>query len=87
MICFVSEVAVTNVIFKKKKCFLWFVQLHYATLVISIMQFCSIPDSSKFGQRILEKMGWAPGKGLGADESGPVNPVHVKYKWDNKGLC
>lgn len=34
---------------------------------------------------MLEKMGWSQGKGLGVNESGSTDPVHVSYKWDNKG--
>ena len=33
-------------------------------------------DSSKVGQRMLEKMGWSEGKGLGANESGETS--HIK---------
>lgn len=42
-------------------------------------------DSSKYGQRILEKMGWKPGKGLGVNEQGIVNALRVKYKSDLRG--
>lgn len=35
---------------------------------------------------MLEKMGWAEGKGLGAKEDGSTDPVTVSYKWDNKGM-
>ncbi|XP_049885673.1 PIN2/TERF1-interacting telomerase inhibitor 1-like [Pectinophora gossypiella] len=43
-------------------------------------------DSSKFGQRMLEKMGWSEGKGLGAKENGIVEHVVARYKNDDKGL-
>ncbi|XP_053615494.1 PIN2/TERF1-interacting telomerase inhibitor 1 [Plodia interpunctella] len=43
-------------------------------------------DSSKFGQRMLEKMGWTTGKGLGANENGIVEHVVARYKNDEKGL-
>ena len=29
-------------------------------------------DESKFGQKLMEKMGWSKGKGLGANEDGRV---------------
>ena len=29
-------------------------------------------DESKFGQKLMEKMGWEKGKGLGAKENGRV---------------
>ncbi|CAH4027444.1 unnamed protein product [Pieris brassicae] len=43
-------------------------------------------DTNKFGQRMLEKMGWSSGKGLGAKENGIVEHVIAKYKNDDKGL-
>ncbi|KAL0818886.1 hypothetical protein ABMA28_008202 [Loxostege sticticalis] len=43
-------------------------------------------DSNKFGQRMLEKMGWSSGKGLGAKENGIVEHVVARYKNDDKGL-
>ncbi|CAD0204891.1 unnamed protein product [Chrysodeixis includens] len=43
-------------------------------------------DSTKFGQRMLEKMGWSEGKGLGAKENGIVDHVVARYKNDDRGL-
>ncbi|CAF4880627.1 unnamed protein product [Pieris macdunnoughi] len=43
-------------------------------------------DTNKFGQRMLEKMGWSAGKGLGVKENGIVEHVIAKYKNDDKGL-
>ncbi|CAK1594021.1 unnamed protein product [Parnassius mnemosyne] len=43
-------------------------------------------DNTKFGQRMLEKMGWSAGKGLGAKENGIVEHVVARYKNDEKGL-
>ncbi|XP_013186160.2 PIN2/TERF1-interacting telomerase inhibitor 1-like [Amyelois transitella] len=43
-------------------------------------------DNNKFGQRMLEKMGWSSGKGLGANENGIVEHVVARYKNDEKGL-
>ncbi|XP_041983166.1 PIN2/TERF1-interacting telomerase inhibitor 1 [Aricia agestis] len=43
-------------------------------------------DKNKFGQRMLEKMGWSEGKGLGANENGIVEHVIARYKNDEKGL-
>lgn len=34
---------------------------------------------------MLEKMGWQPGKGLGANESGITEHVKVSYKHDTQG--
>ncbi|XP_009079708.1 PREDICTED: PIN2/TERF1-interacting telomerase inhibitor 1, partial [Acanthisitta chloris] len=41
-------------------------------------------DESKFGQKMLEKMGWSKGKGLGAQEQG--NPEHIRVKVKNNML-
>lgn len=43
-------------------------------------------DSNKFGQKMLERMGWKEGKGLGRNEDGLTEHVKVSYKSDNKGL-
>lgn len=43
-------------------------------------------DTTKFGQRMLEKMGWSAGKGLGAKENGIVEHVVARYKNDDRGL-
>ena len=32
-------------------------------------------DQDKFGQKLMEKMGWSKGKGLGANEDGRVQVV------------
>ncbi|XP_072842775.2 PIN2/TERF1-interacting telomerase inhibitor 1 isoform X2 [Pogona vitticeps] len=41
-------------------------------------------DDSKFGQKMLEKMGWSKGKGLGAQEQG--NPEHIRVQVKNNTL-
>lgn len=43
-------------------------------------------DQSKFGFRMLMKMGWAPGKGLGVNEDGNQEHVKIRLKEDNLGL-
>lgn len=43
-------------------------------------------DSNKFGQKMLEKMGWTNGKGLGAKEQGMTDHVRVKFKDDQSGI-
>ncbi|XP_066134908.1 PIN2/TERF1-interacting telomerase inhibitor 1 isoform X1 [Saccopteryx bilineata] len=43
-------------------------------------------DDSKFGQRMLEKMGWSKGKGLGAQEQGATEHIKVQVKNNHLGL-
>ncbi|KAJ8956330.1 hypothetical protein NQ318_015068 [Aromia moschata] len=43
-------------------------------------------DVNKFGQKMLEKMGWQQGKGLGAKEDGITEHIKVSYKNDSKGM-
>ena len=37
-------------------------------------------DESKFGQKLMEKMGWEKGKGLGANENGRVEVTFLKFQ-------
>ncbi|XP_061481796.1 PIN2/TERF1-interacting telomerase inhibitor 1 isoform X2 [Rhineura floridana] len=43
-------------------------------------------DESKFGQKMLEKMGWSKGKGLGAQEQGNTQHIKVQLKNNTLGL-
>ncbi|KAM8825780.1 PIN2/TERF1-interacting telomerase inhibitor 1 [Synchiropus picturatus] len=43
-------------------------------------------DDSKFGQKMLERMGWSKGKGLGKSEQGCTDHLKVKLKNNNHGL-
>ncbi|XP_061610468.1 PIN2/TERF1-interacting telomerase inhibitor 1 isoform X2 [Phyllopteryx taeniolatus] len=43
-------------------------------------------DDSKFGQKMLERMGWSKGKGLGRSEQGATEHVQVKVKNNCYGL-
>jgi len=43
-------------------------------------------DSASFGTKMLEKMGWTKGKGLGRNLSGSQDFIRVTYKHDIKGL-
>ncbi|RVE56009.1 hypothetical protein OJAV_G00231760 [Oryzias javanicus] len=43
-------------------------------------------DDSKFGQKMLERMGWSKGKGLGRSEQGSTEHIKVKIKNNNHGL-
>ena len=39
-----------------------------------------------FGQRMLEKMGWKKGEGLGKDKDGVTEALEVKNKQDTAGV-
>jgi len=43
-------------------------------------------DESKFGQKLMEKMGWEKGTGLGAKQDGMVDHITLKHKDNNKGV-
>ncbi|KAK7906865.1 hypothetical protein WMY93_015477 [Mugilogobius chulae] len=43
-------------------------------------------DDNKFGQKMLERMGWSKGKGLGRSEQGATDHIKVKVKNDSYGL-
>ncbi|CAO3616425.1 unnamed protein product [Cunninghamella blakesleeana] len=43
-------------------------------------------DTSKFGFRMMAKMGWAPGKGLGVKEDGSQQHIKIRLKDDTLGL-
>lgn len=54
------------------------------------MRFNKLPiffiDSSTFGSKMLEKMGWKKGDGLGKNQSGNVDFIQIRYKNDEHGL-
>ena len=39
-----------------------------------------------YGQRLLEKMGWEKGEGLGKEKSGMTTALEAKEKKDTKGV-
>jgi Pin2-interacting protein X1 len=43
-------------------------------------------DKSKFGYRMLQKMGWSEGRGLGANENGMVEHLRARKKTSNAGI-
>ncbi|XP_068144396.1 LOW QUALITY PROTEIN: PIN2/TERF1-interacting telomerase inhibitor 1 [Drosophila tropicalis] len=43
-------------------------------------------DDNRFGTKMLEKMGWSKGRGLGANEDGQQEFVRVRFKNDAEGL-
>ena len=45
------------------------------------------PISSGIGVKLMEKMGWKSGEGLGKYNEGPLEPIKVEVKVDRKGLA
>ncbi|KAI0561937.1 Protein PXR1 [Gracilaria domingensis] len=43
-------------------------------------------DKSRFGLKMLQKMGWSEGKGLGRDENGRTNALRAKKNFGKEGL-
>ncbi|KAI9259032.1 hypothetical protein BY458DRAFT_588525 [Sporodiniella umbellata] len=43
-------------------------------------------DESKFGFKMLQKMGWSPGKGLGIKEDGKQDHIKIKLKDNTLGV-
>lgn len=43
-------------------------------------------DSNRFGTKMLEKMGWSKGKGLGANLDGELNFIRVSHKDNTQGV-
>ncbi|XP_055315243.1 PIN2/TERF1-interacting telomerase inhibitor 1-like isoform X2 [Sitodiplosis mosellana] len=43
-------------------------------------------DANRFGTKMLEKMGWSKGKGLGINEDGEQNFIRVAHKTDQQGM-
>lgn len=51
-----------------------------------LIQIYLFVDDSRFGTKMLEKMGWSKGRGLGAKEDGSQEFVRVRFKNDAEGL-
>lgn len=45
-----------------------------------------VSDDTKFGQRMLEKMGWKKGEGLGTHSQGIRENIKLNLKLDSKGI-
>uniref|UniRef100_U9T7D0 G-patch domain-containing protein n=1 Tax=Rhizophagus irregularis (strain DAOM 181602 / DAOM 197198 / MUCL 43194) TaxID=747089 RepID=U9T7D0_RHIID len=43
-------------------------------------------DKTQFGYKMLSKMGWSPGKGLGINEDGEKEYIKPSFKQDNLGI-
>ena len=44
------------------------------------------PIKSAIGMKLMEKMGWRSGQGLGKNKEGPLEPIKIVVKVDRKGL-
>ncbi len=56
------------------------------SIVSKLFVRASPADTSKFGYKMLQKMGWKEGSGLGKNEDGMKTHIHVKKKIDGLGL-
>ena len=43
-------------------------------------------DEHRFGKKLMERMGWQKGKGLGANEHGHTEHIAVQIKNDTTGI-
>lgn len=43
------------------------------------------PVRPQFGLKMLQKMGWSPGEGLGKNKEGTTEPLLLDVKMDKKG--
>lgn len=44
------------------------------------------PVAGGVGMRLLQKMGWQPGEGLGRNKEGTLEPLALDIKTDKRGL-
>uniref|UniRef100_A0A915AIZ0 Protein SON n=1 Tax=Parascaris univalens TaxID=6257 RepID=A0A915AIZ0_PARUN len=47
---------------------------------------CASRVTGGMGHKLMQKMGWTPGEGLGKDRDGPLEPLTLDVKSDRKGL-
>uniref|UniRef100_F1KTB3 Protein SON n=2 Tax=Ascaris suum TaxID=6253 RepID=F1KTB3_ASCSU len=47
---------------------------------------CASKVTGGMGHKLMQKMGWTPGEGLGKDRDGPLEPLTLDVKSDRKGL-
>ncbi|KAF7635240.1 hypothetical protein Mgra_00005355 [Meloidogyne graminicola] len=50
-------------------------------------QFKNVPEfNGGIGMRLMQRMGWKPGQGLGKNAAGPTEPLYLDVKSDKKGF-
>ena len=58
----------------------------FVTCSVSFLALHCFTEDDKFGQKMLENMGWSRGKGLGANEDGITDHINVKVKSNKHGM-
>jgi len=60
-------------------------KIHFSTVLTPRESHWS-RDDNKIGQKLLEKMGWAKGKGLGVREDGTPEAIRLPLKLNSEGI-
>ncbi len=66
------------------ECSIYFTFQYFYLEIYLLLFFYS--DGNKFGKRMLEKMGWQSGVGLGKNEDGRTEHIDLKFKSNLKGV-
>ena len=59
---------------------------YLATCQFNVMTHLVFLDKERYGYQMLEKMGWADGRGLGKEQRGNVSHVKIKKRKGNVGI-
>jgi hypothetical protein len=59
---------------------------HCSGGIMVVLISLTILDKDRYGYQMLEKMGWANGKGLGRNKSGSTSNIKIKKRKQNLGV-